>query len=331
MKARLFVTIAAATLLLAGCSNDENEGTDNWNGEIHLSSGVTMQTRANTQAEQILSGEMVYAWVDKATSPTAMEYIKAWTLTASGNGSFTGSTQYYPTDGSDLDFYAFHGNFVSGSFTEGTTGFPGSAIVHTVASDQSGTDMKEYAKSDLLYAASKGVARSSSAVQLTFYHLLSKIEVALKAGDGNPDLTGATVTIEGTKLKADFSPAKSATSSADYANFVSLTSSDNNQNEVTAIKIGSVTSTDFNSDPTYNEAIIVPQTLVQSTPFIKVTLADGATLVYNLDAETKFASGKKYIYQITAKKSGLSVTSKIANWEAVGDTPKTGDAVMPVN
>lgn len=324
MKAKLFMTMAAATMILAGCSNDENEPADNWNGEIRLSSGVTAQTRANTQATQILNGETVYAWVDKASS-TPPDYIKAWTLTAGNSGSFTGSSKYYPTDGSKLEFYALHGNFASGTFTENTTAFPSTAVVHSVAADQSGSDMGNYAKSDLLYAVKKEVERSSDAVQLTFYHILSKIEVALKAGDGNPDLSGATVTIEGTKLKADFTPSKSATIPDDCGDMVSATSSDNNP---APIKIGNATSTDFSGNPTYNEAVIVPQTLSSGTAFIQIKLSDNSSLVYNLEMETKFASGKKYIYHITAKKTGLEVTSTIADWEAVSETPTSGDAVM---
>lgn len=201
MKAKLVaLSIAAVALAMTGCSNNENEEMDNWNGEIRLSSGVAVQTRANTQAEQIQSGETVYAWVDKAT--TGESYINAWTLTAQGNGSFTGSSKYYPTDGSTLDFYAMHGNFVSSTFTENETEFPEFMFIHSVTDDQSGAE--NYAKSDLLYAVTKGVTRSSSAVNLEFYHMLSKVEVALKSGDGKPDLTGATVTIEGTKLNARF-------------------------------------------------------------------------------------------------------------------------------
>lgn len=321
MKAKLFMTMAAATMILAGCSNDENESTDNWNGEIRLTSGVTPQTRANTQATQILSGETVYAWADKASSTT--DYIRAWTLTAGSSNSLTGSSQYYPTDGSSLDFYALHGNFEGTAFTENTTAFPTSAIVHSVEADQSNTNMEAYAKSDLLYAAKKSVAHSKTAVALTFYHMLSKVEVALKAGDGNPDLTNATVTIEGTKLKADFTPSKSAALPADCADMVSPTTAGN---DAAPITIGNATCTDFSS-PTYNEAIIVPQTLANGTPFIKVTLSDNASLVYILEAQTEFKSGKKYIYQITAKKTGLEVTSTIADWEAVG-SPTAGDAVM---
>ena len=65
MKAKLFMTMAAATMILAGCSNDENEVTDNWNGEIRLTSGVTVQTRANSSDvpdKQIANSQTVYAW-----------------------------------------------------------------------------------------------------------------------------------------------------------------------------------------------------------------------------------------------------------------------------
>lgn len=153
MKAKLFMTMAAATMILAGCSNDENEVADSWNGEIRLTSGVTVQTRSNTQATQIQEGETVYVWADKA-SPTT-EYIKAWTLTADGSNGFKDNSipQYYPTDGSNLDFYALHGNFASNAFTENTTEFPATAIVHSVEADQSGTEA--YTKSDLLYAVQK--------------------------------------------------------------------------------------------------------------------------------------------------------------------------------
>lgn len=332
MKAKLFVTMAAATMILAGCSNDENEPVDNWNGEIRLTSGVTTQTRANTQAEQILNGETVYTWVDKATSSTATEYIQAWTLTAGGNGSFTGSTQYYPTDGSNLDFYALHGNFASGSFSEGSTGFPGSAIVHTVASNQSGTNMKDYAKSDLLYAMKKNVARSKAAVELTFYHMLSKVEVALKSGDGTPDLTGATVTIEGTKLKADFAPDKTkditdGTLGQGYR--ADMVKTSENNNDAAAITIPTQTTSDnFGSGTSYAEAIVVPQTIGQNTAFIKVKLASGTTFSYKIDDTSGLTleSGKKYLYKITVNMGGLTVTSTIHDWEAVNG--KTGNAEM---
>lgn len=325
MKAKLFVTMAAATMILAGCSNDENEPVDNWNGEIRLSSGVTTQTRANTQATQIQSGEFVYVWADKA--PATPDHIKAWTLTAGSSNDFTGNPQYYPTDGSNLDFYALHGNFAPGAFMENTTEFPTTAIVHSVEADQSNTDMKNYAKSDLLYAVKKDVARSSSVVQLPFYHMLSKVEVALKSGDGNPNLTGATVTIVGTQLKADFTPDKDVTMTEQSARaaMIAITEGDN---DAAPITVRTVTTNNFDTNTEYGEAVVLPkQTINAKTAFIQVKLSNNAVFTYKIpDGEPlTLESGKKYTYKITVNQSGLTVTSEIKDWTS---EVKTGNAEM---
>ena len=319
MKAKLVaLSIAAVALAMTGCSNDENEEMDNWNGEIRLSSGVAVQTRANTQAEQIQSGETVYASVDKAT--TGESYINAWTLTAQGNGSFTGSSKYYPTDGSTLDFYAMHGNFVSSTFTENETEFPEFMFIHSVTDDQSGAE--NYAKSDLLYAVTKGVTRSSSAVNLEFYHMLSKVEVALKSGDGKPDLTGATVTIEGTKLNARFFASKDKNMS-DRQNRADMIVAEGSP---TPIKIWTaITEDNFSTDTQYAEAVLVPQKIEEVT-FIKVKLQNDATFSYKIDGPLWLESGMKYTYKITVNQSGLSVSSEIKNWDTAPD--KEGEATM---
>lgn len=319
------MTLAAATMILAGCNKDGHEVTDNWNGEIRLTSGVSVQTRANNDDvpdRQIANGEKVYTWVDKAAADGATEYIKAWTLTAQGNGTFTGSPQYYPTDGSNLDFYAMH---VNSTFTEGTDAFPVSAITHTVAADQSTNLGTDYLNSDLLYGLKKGVERSKNAVDLTFYHLLSKVEVALKRGNGNPDLAGAIVTIENTRLNAEFTPSKTAdinntdasTAQAARAGLVSCPTSGN---APASIKIATEVTDDFSS-ATYAAAIIVPQTVAKDTKFIKVVLTDGGTFYYKIPTDGfKLESGKKYQYKITVNLTGLTVTSQIEDWDPVNAT-----------
>lgn len=332
MKAKLVMTLAAATMILAGCNNDENEITDYWNGEIRLTSGVTVQqTRANNSDvpdKQIADGQTVYTWVDKATAPDATEYIKAWSLTAQGDGTFTGSSQYYPTDGSNLDFYAMH---VNSTFAEGTSTFPTSAITHTVAADQSTNLGTAYLNSDLLYGLKKGVARSKNEVDLTFYHLLSKVEITLKQGAGKPALNRATVTIENTRLKAAFTPDKTAdinnanTSTAQTAR-AGLVTCPTEDNAPAPIKIATEVTNDFSS-AAYAAAIIVPQTVAADTKFIKVALEDGGTFYYKIPTgDLTFQSGKKYQYNITVNQTGLTVTSEIKDWETVGAI--TGNAEM---
>ena len=200
--------------------------------------------------------------------------------------------------------------------------------------DQSENLGDNYLKSDLLYGLKKDVTRSASAVNLTFYHLLSKVEVALKSGAGNPDLTDATVTIENTKLKAEFTPSKTAeinsstlgTAQTARAGLVTCSTFSNDPAPITIAT--SITTDNFSTGTTYAAAIIVPQKVTQNTKFIKVALTTGGEFYYSIpDAEgITFESGKKYQYKITVNQSGLTVTSEISDWTPV--SAKTGDAVM---
>lgn len=330
MKTKFMMMMAAAAMVLTSCSNDDE--TDNWNGEIRLSSGLAVQTRANNPDvpdEQIAQGQTVYTWVDKVPiSDATTAYINAWTLTAGGDGTFTGSAQYYPADGAKLDFYAMHGNF---TFNDDAA-FP-TTIPHAVEADQSKNLESNYLKSDLLYGLTKGVTRSGNAVNLTFYHLLSKVEVALKSGTGSPSLKDATVTIEGTRLKASFAPSKTADINSSTPKTAQdaragLVTCPTDNNDATPIAIATeITTNDFATGTTYAAAIIVPQTVEKDTKFIKVQLQNGEIFTYKVpNADITFESGKKYQYQITVNRSGLSVKSGISDWSPI--TAITGEATM---
>lgn len=343
MKTKFMMMMAAAAMVLAACSNDENEIVNDGPVELQLSSGVEVQqTRANTQSTAILNGEKVYAWADEviSTSPTSStsEHIKAWNLTAGNNNALTGTSQYFPQSGNSVNIYALHGNSGSTTFTEGTTEFP-TSFAHNVENNQApgtGSSMANYAKSDLLYARAMGVDRSEASGNvktqvLTFYHMLSKVEVALVSGKGSPDLGNATVTIENTKLKATFTPDKSkdiADETNGQLNRAGMIAVPNVDNDAASITIGNSTSTDFESGTTinYNEAIIVPQTISGTdVQFIKVQLKNNAALSYKV-SNLILESGKKYTYNITVNLTGLEVTSTIEDWDAV--TPVNGSAEM---
>ena len=341
MRTRILLTIAATATILAGCSNEEtNEVIDNWNGEIRLSSELAAQTReevtssTGTQGTQIASGQFVYVWANTSDNT---EYIKAWTLTANGNNGLSSSnSKFYPSNGKSLDFYAIHGNFGSTTtLTENTTTLP-SSLDHTVEATQynannSSKEMDGYLKSDLLYAVKKNVARSNSAVSLTFYHLLSKVRIVLLAGDGGPDLTDATVTIEDTKPAATFTlvTTDELASNTTWSSIVTVKNSDDNT--ASPITIKTATTTDFSNISSYGEGIIVPQTVSANTAFIKVTLAadkGGTTFTYNAPSGgLSFESGKMYTYHITVKSTGLTVTSSITDWTSAGNA-SPGDATM---
>lgn len=315
MRIRLLQTILAGTaLFLSACSTEDVPGED-WDGRLHLSSNVATLTRATHDLDtKIAEGQTVWLYIDKA-SDASLLYGKE--LTTTGDNGFSGADNMtFPANEENINIYAFHINIKPTTTAMTTSAYPTGQLTHQVGNNQK-KEGGTYAQSDLLYAKttlSKTDAKSKNgAIELPFSHCLSKIEVILKK---SAEVTAGITKLEilNTKLEAAFTPSKGNDS------WLTLTASGSE----TAIEIDhDVTGADGDK---LNEAIIIPQTLSDKTEFIRVTLDGGSTLVYKLGAETKFEKGTKYTYTITAKLTGLTVTSKIDDWGT--GTGASGDAVM---
>jgi len=296
-------------LAIMSCNHDRDVD-ENTPVELRLSSGVEVRTRASfpDTDTQIPVGEQISVYVDETGG--AVQLYGNNILTADGNGNLTGGTRMnFPANGNSVDIYALHTNATL------STAYPASMLTHTVNADQ--RTLAGYAPSDLLYAKRTNVARTASPVLMNFYHLLSKIQVAIMPGEGltAADITG--ISIGGTRLQAQFTLAK-----ADASDAVVITAG----GAVATITAGADVSANLTTNIAYNDAIIVPQTLAASTAFISIRLSDAANLVYRLPAATTFESGKKYGYLITANSTGLILTSIIEDWIPAGNTE--GEATM---
>lgn len=300
MKTRLFMSMAAAALVMAGCSNDE---TDNWAGEIRLSSGLDVQkvTRAATgiQGEKFDSGETIDVFISENTtagqeSATVTTYTQPLVYETGANGELnppTGLQPYFPASGNGVNIFAYYPSGKVSSVAAGTT------LDFTVVADQSGDE--NYKQSDLMYGkpVQNPVTRTSSATALTFTHLLSKVTVTLTSGDGSPSLDGATVKFKNVKPTTTLTTATGTISAASGT-----------ETDIIALN---ATSSNLSGS-----AIIVPQTLPHT--FIEVTLANGGVLTSNLTdvTEVPFAGSNEYKYDIRVNLTSLDVTSMISPWGA---------------
>lgn len=297
---KYFFLAAVASVMLAACNSDNDEINMADDGQLRLSTQNTLMTRGlqSDQLTQFAANEVLDIFINESGG-SGTTYTQPLGFTADGSGNLTpASPVFWPESGNGVTLY---GVYPSGlATTADETG-----ISFTVNADQS-TDAN-FRASDLMTGtpAANPVARTSAVIPLTFTHLLTKVDINLTPGAGftAPDLAAADVFIMSTKPTTTFDVQSTTVTAASG----------------TAAPIKAFTGT-------AGSAIIVPaQTLAAATPFIKVTVG-GGDYVYNLASATTFAAQTVYTYNITVSKSGLTVSSAITPWTAVG--PVSGTATL---
>ncbi len=304
MKSNSFLFAAAVTAMFTACSNDNSPVDD---GQLRLSTANTIiNTRAaqNLQLEQFDNNEKVGIFLvesvksGESTAPATSgdnvtTYKQPLEYTADGEGNLS-NTQYWPTSGNGLYIY---GVYPSAAATAAGA-YNNENVTFTVNSDQS-TDAN-YKASDLMTGVptENPVARTADAVKLTFTHLLTKVNINLTAGVGfeTSGLSDAVVSILNTLPTTTFSVQGTTVGDA---------TGTAGEIKVCTGKTGS--------------AVIVPQTVSNSTDFIKVEVG-GGSYIYKLGADVEFKGQTEYTYNITVSKTELKVTSSIKAWTSGGDT-----------
>ena len=283
----LMGTLTGASFSACTGENEEVFGQDT---EIRLTSEITPSrvTSLDYQSTQIVAEQQVGVTI---TNAKAAHNNVAWTAGADGALTNTGSPLYYTNKTAIITAYHPYNNDWRAA----------SSYLFSVNTDQS--IEANYRNSDLLWATASS-NKTANAVPLTFTHKLAKINVTLQSTDIS-NLNGATISICGTNIATNFNPSTGDLSAA-TAN-------------VQEIKAGVTTTTDKTAS-----AIIVPQTVAASTPFIKVTLGE-KIFYHKLSAEKTFVSGKSYSYTLTVKEKKVEVDTEgdIKDWE---DEENTGDA-----
>lgn len=321
MKKLLF--FAAAVLALTACSNEEENTNKDWNEEIRLCTQNLMMTRAGSdiQSTQFAANEQIDVFVYDVADQ--MTYARPAFYTADGQGGLTTSpAQLWPSGtGSAINLYAF---YPSGAVKE--ENFIGEdeepEFFFTVALDQS--TEAGYKASDLMFGGSitpngyQEIARTNSTVPLTFYHMLSKVNLNVTLGEALSEQENSIYSISAT-IRNVFPEAQ----------FFGIISSSPLQpsmeygGEPEDINVGNLT----REDGIYSGSAIIPPQMIEpgNTLFsITITYNDGSsrTLTYTLPSDSNvmlFESHYVYNFNITANVWGLSLSTTIEPWSQAQD------------
>ena len=313
MKARLSLTISIAATMLWSCQFDDVLSTPSNEGVIRVTSTLTKTESASgpstnnpTTNDNFKNDEIIYVWANK-TNGSGDDYIKAWELTATGtNGNFSGESKTWPYDGSNLNFYALHGNFTEPPLNKNWSAL--TSLKHKVLDDQSFDDNRRM--SDLLFAKKTGATHGSN-VELSFSHLLAKITVKLdlnnSMGITTDEFENATVWIMGIKPEAIFDSSTAMASSS--------------EGEQTEIQVGTISKlTELPSEAYYAGCAIVPlQTINANQSLIKIILKNNRTFIYKASETTTFQQGQEYTYTLTILGKQITGSLSVSEFSSVDE------------
>lgn len=157
--------IAAATIALAACSNDDNYTDEPVAAHISATIGKSALSRAS-ETSWAKDDKIGVTMDDRYTN---MEY------TTDGSGKFTGTTMYFKNKKEPVTltaYYPFTG-------TEGTAA--GKVAASTNADNQTPANQVAI---DFLFDKKSGILGTDPNVAFTFSHMMSKLTLIFKDGDG---------------------------------------------------------------------------------------------------------------------------------------------------
>ncbi len=270
---------------------------------IRISASLNVYTRATDNSFE--QGDVLGLYLVKWTSGTpgilqgTGNYGDNLSFSLTSSGWQTSTTAQYPQDGEKLDFYAYH-PYVSSSALDGE-GYR----VHRAATDQ--RQESAYKGSDLLMASASGVSAGTAAVHLQFSHMLSKMEIELKAGEGLTleELTEATITIKGVKTSGKV--------------HLSSKACQTDETKEDVIAHGTFSLAAGGEKLTGVSAIVYPQEIASGAELIEIGLGEEKYL-FTTTKPITLQAGYKSIFTITLSRNSLSVETGVTDWtEGEGD------------
>lgn len=295
-KANILATAALATLL-AACSNDSDvfNTPDYADTPIGLNVNVSpMATRAGYEQGALTEGSFgLYLTTEGTNSDErynctnrAVKYDNGWTI--------QGEQLLWKSNDATVTYYAYLP--YTGTVSDATN------YAFTVKTDQSTEDNVK--ASDLLWTGQQ-TATPGTALDITFKHALSKLNVTLTKGtELENGLTFTSVTL----------------SNCATATTVNLTDG----TVGTATNSGQTITLYAATENKQYECILVPQTFAQSLK-VEITGNNGKVYTFTSNKDLTFASGEQYTLNLTVGRN--KVTTGTISAESWGDEQQGGNLV----
>lgn len=298
MKKINMIATAALATLLAACSNDSDvfNTPDYADTPIGLNVNVSpMATRAGYEQGALTEGSFGLYLTTQDTegderyncTNREVRYESGWTI--------QGEQLLWKSNDATVTYYAYLP--YTGIVSDATN------YAFTVQTDQSTEDNVK--ASDLLCTGQQP-ATPGTALDITFKHALSKLNVTLKKGselEDGQNLTFTSVTL----------------SNCATATTVNLTDGTTD----TATKSQTITLYAATENEQY-ECILVPQTFNQTLK-VEITDNNGKVYTFKSDNELTFSSGKQYTLNLTVGRD--KVTTGTISAKSWGEEQQGGDLV----
>ena len=272
MKIKVYILTWVMIVGLTSCSNSDVDSVTNTTaGQISLSAGIELESRAATNVLQtnFSPNNRIGVYINEQTTetpsvtyPQPIEY--RITNTSGKMTRLSGADPYYPVNGHDVKinaFFPYAAITASGTYTLGT-----SQVSRT-----------EYETCDLMSASVTG-RDESAPLQLTFKHLASKVTVNLSTSQSGVSLSYSKIKLLNVARDANI-------------NAVAGT--------ITAV---SGTKTDpvliSNDGKTASSGIILPQVISANTRFIEIELLTKEKVYGIMPTTYTFLPGKSYVFNI---------------------------------
>ena len=301
-KIQIFAMAALATIF-AGCSNNDDE--------VMKPKESLKDTPINVNV--LLTDIQTRAGYDNTNQPTLF-YLSI--DQAGGNYDYTnvvmkyenGSWVAYESDAEDSaqKLLLWEGSTGNVTVTAATFSLETSPSYSLSASADQSSDAKLKSSDHLCYYSNK-VQPSASGISISFDHIMSKLEIALKLRDEFEGLTDpiTSVMLSGTSLTATYAPAN-ADKWSDYST----------ADEV--INTCPLLAYDKNARTATYEVILLPQTVAAKTFCVTIFIGDKSYEWTSANAVT-LASSNKYTLALTVGKDKVSGNSfTAAPWVSEG-------------